>query len=144
MLLHTILMATFSFQPVQPINANVKIELGGTQCNLLISRLEPRLSLLFQEKRTLVLQEELFTREKLKAADMKTMMWACTFSAPEMTVMLCGIDDLPLYHVSISNLPLIFILHILVILLPFIAVFINKCFWSDGRFTPLTLRYPIV
>ncbi|CAF2106618.1 hypothetical protein Bca4012_092340 [Brassica carinata] len=98
------------FQPVLPINANLEIELGGTQCNLFISRLEPWLSLLFPEKRTLVVQEEICTREKLKAADMKTIMWTCTFSAPEMT-MLCGIDDLPLYHVSISNLPLIFILY---------------------------------
>nr|XP_018450276.1 PREDICTED: protein SABRE-like isoform X1 [Raphanus sativus] len=85
-------------QPVLPINANIKIELGGTQCNLVISRLEPWLSLLSPEKRTLVLQEQICTREKLKADDVKTIMWTCTFSAPEMTVMLCGIDDMPLYH----------------------------------------------
>lgn len=85
------------FQPVLPTNANLEIELGGTQCNLFLSRLEPWLSLLFPEKRTLVVQEEICTREKLKAADMKTIMWTCTFSVPEMT-MLCGIDDLPLYH----------------------------------------------
>ncbi|KAJ0229601.1 FMP27 [Hirschfeldia incana] len=83
-----------------PIKANIKIELGGTQCNLFIARLEPWLNFLFPEKRTLVLKEEICTLEKLKAADMKTIMWTwtCTFSAPEMTVMLCGIDDMPLYH----------------------------------------------
>lgn len=100
MLLHIILIATFSFQPVLPIRAEVDVKLGGTQCNLFISRLQPWLRLHFLRKKKLVLQEKTHTLEKTKAADMKAIMWTGTVSAPEMTVMLYGIEDLPLYHVS--------------------------------------------
>lgn len=100
MLLHIILMDTFSFQPVLPVRAEVDIKLGGTRCNLFISRLQPWLRLHFLEKRKLVLQGGTHTLEKSKAADMKAIMWTGTVSAPEMTFMLYGIDDLPVYHVS--------------------------------------------
>ncbi|CAH2047248.1 unnamed protein product [Thlaspi arvense] len=85
-------------QPVLPIRAEVDIKLGGTRCNLYISRLQPWLRLHFLKKRKLVLQGPTRTPEKLKAADMKAIMWTGTVSAPEMTVMLYGIDDLPVYH----------------------------------------------
>ncbi|XP_023643806.1 protein SABRE isoform X2 [Capsella rubella] len=85
-------------QPVLPIRAEVDIKLGGTRSNLFISRLQPWLRLHFLRKKKLVLQEKSHTLEKTKAADMKAVMWTGTVSAPEMTVMLYGIDDLPLYH----------------------------------------------
>lgn len=93
-------MVTFYFQPVLPIRAEVDIKLGGTRCKLFISRLQPWLRLHFLKKKRLVLQEKTHTVEKTKAADMKAIMWTGTVSAPEMTVMLYGTEDLPLYHVS--------------------------------------------
>ncbi|XP_019083145.1 PREDICTED: protein SABRE-like isoform X1 [Camelina sativa] len=85
-------------QPVLPVRAEVDIKLGGTRCNLFISRLQPWLRLHFLRKKKLVLQEKAHTLEKTKAADMKAIMWTGTVSAPEMTVMLYGVDDLPMYH----------------------------------------------
>ncbi|XP_010513417.1 PREDICTED: protein SABRE-like [Camelina sativa] len=85
-------------QPVLPVRAEVDIKLGGTRCNLFISRLQPWLRLHFLRKKKLVLQEKAHTLEKTKAADMKAIMWTGTVSAPEMTVMLYGIDDSPMYH----------------------------------------------
>ncbi|KAG7657824.1 FMP27 C-terminal [Arabidopsis suecica] len=85
-------------QPVLPIRAEVDIKLGGTRCNIFISRLQPWLRLHFLKKKKLVLQEKTHNLEKTKAADMKAIMWTGTVSAPEMTVMLYGTEDIPLYH----------------------------------------------
>lgn len=94
----------FFFQPVLPVRAEVDIKLGGTRCNLLISRLQPWLRLYSLKKKKLVLQGETHTAEKSKAADMKAVIWTGTVSAPEMTVMVYGIDNLPVYHVSFSTI----------------------------------------
>ncbi|KAF8100507.1 hypothetical protein N665_0222s0006 [Sinapis alba] len=85
-------------QPVVPIRAEVDIKLGGTRCNLFISRLQPWLRLHFLKKKKLVLQGPTHTLGKSKAADTKAIMWTGTVSAPEMTVMLYGVDGLPMYH----------------------------------------------
>ncbi|KAJ0254517.1 Protein SABRE [Hirschfeldia incana] len=85
-------------QPVLPIRAEVDIKLGGTRCNLFISRLQPWLRLHFLKKKKLVLQGPIHTLGKSKAADTKAIMWTGTVSAPEMTVMLYGTDGLPMYH----------------------------------------------
>lgn len=94
------MLVTFSFQPVLPVRAEVDIKLGGTRCNLFVSRLHPWLRLHFLKKRKVVLQGGTHTVKKSKAADVKPIMWTGTVSAPEMTVMLYGIDDRPVYHVS--------------------------------------------
>ncbi|XP_013672232.2 protein SABRE isoform X2 [Brassica napus] len=85
-------------QPVLPIRAEVDIKLGGTRCNLFISMLQPWLRLHFLKKKKLVLQGPTHTLGKSKAADTKAIMWTGTVSAPEMTVMLYGIDGSPMYH----------------------------------------------
>ncbi|CAN6971528.1 unnamed protein product [Brassica rapa subsp. trilocularis] len=85
-------------QPVLPVRAEVDIKLGGTRCNLFISRLQPWLRLHFLKKKKLVLHVPTHTLEKSKAADTKAIMWTGTVSAPEMAVILYGIDDLPVYH----------------------------------------------
>uniref|UniRef100_A0A1J3FYA5 FMP27/BLTP2/Hobbit GFWDK motif-containing RBG unit domain-containing protein n=1 Tax=Noccaea caerulescens TaxID=107243 RepID=A0A1J3FYA5_NOCCA len=85
-------------QPVLPVRAEVDIKLGGTRCNLLISRLQPWLRLHSLKKKKLVLQGETHTAEKSKAADMKAVIWTGTVSAPEMTVMVYGTNNLPVYH----------------------------------------------
>ncbi|CAH8392543.1 unnamed protein product [Eruca vesicaria subsp. sativa] len=85
-------------QPVLPIRAEVDIKLGGTRCNLFICRLQPWLRLHFLKKKKMVLQGPTHTLVKSKATDTKAIMWTSTVSAPEMTVMLYGIDGLPMYH----------------------------------------------
>ncbi|XP_018439446.2 protein SABRE isoform X2 [Raphanus sativus] len=85
-------------QPVLPIRAEVDIKLGGTRCNLFISRLQPWLRLHFLKKKKLVLQGPTHTLGKSKASDTNAIMWTGTVSAPEMTVMLYGIDGLPMSH----------------------------------------------
>ncbi|XP_010553676.1 PREDICTED: protein SABRE [Tarenaya hassleriana] len=85
-------------QPISPVRAEVDIKLGGTQCNLFITRLEPWLRLHFSRKKKLVLQDGSSTLEKSKSTDLKAIMWTSTVSAPEMTVVLYGIDNLPVYH----------------------------------------------
>ncbi|CAN8244859.1 unnamed protein product [Cochlearia groenlandica] len=85
-------------QPVLPIRAEVDLKLGGTRCSLFISRLQPWLRLHFLKKKKLVLQGGTHSLEKSKSTDVKAIMWTSTVSAPEMTVMLYSIDDLPVYH----------------------------------------------
>ena len=48
----------------------------------------------------MVLREEVSSLEKPPVSDAKAIMWTCTLSAPEMTVVLYSISGLPLYHVS--------------------------------------------
>ncbi|PON89822.1 FMP [Trema orientale] len=108
----------FPIQPSSPIRAEVDVKLGGTQCNIITSRLQPWLGLHFSKKKRMVLQEEVSSVEKppvskkkrmvlqeevssvekLPVSDAKAIMWTCTLSAPEMTIVLYSISGLPLYH----------------------------------------------
>lgn len=44
-------------------------------------------------------REETSVTEKQKSAELKIIMWTCTVSAPEMTLVLYSMSGLPLYHV---------------------------------------------
>lgn len=81
-------------QPGLPISSEVDLKVGGTRCDLLMSRLQPWLHL---HGKT---HGGTHTLEKSKPADIETIMWRGTVSTPEMTVILYGLDDLPMYHVS--------------------------------------------
>lgn len=48
----------------------------------------------------MVLREETSAIEKPQSTESKAFVWSCTFSAPEMTIVIYGISDVPLYHVS--------------------------------------------
>ncbi|GLT93704.1 hypothetical protein SLE2022_114820 [Rubroshorea leprosula] len=85
-------------QPISPIRAEIDVKLGGTQCNIIISRLKPWLCMQSSKKKSMVLQEEASTIEKPKSSESKAFMWTCNVSAPEMTIMLYSINGLPLYH----------------------------------------------
>lgn len=85
-------------QPLLPIRNEVDVKLGGTQCNIIISRLKPWLHLHFSKKKKMVLRDERSHKERFQTSKPKTIMWTCTVSAPEMTIVLYGLNDLPLYH----------------------------------------------
>ncbi|CAN1159441.1 Protein SABRE [Linum perenne] len=85
----------FSLSPTSPIRAEIDVKLGGTQCNIIISRLKPWLRLQNLKKKKTVLREEV---SPLSKPELKAIMWTCTVSAPEMTLVLYSVDDLPLYH----------------------------------------------
>lgn len=48
----------------------------------------------------MVLREELSAPEKPRSTESKAIMWTCTVSAPEMTIVLYSISGVPVYHVS--------------------------------------------
>ncbi|XP_065044089.1 protein SABRE-like isoform X1 [Musa acuminata AAA Group] len=81
-----------------PIRVEVDIKLGGTQCNLIISRLKPWLQLHMSKKKNLVLVKNKSQNENSETSHVKSIMWTCTVSAPEMTVVLYSLTGLPLYH----------------------------------------------
>lgn len=96
-----ILFANVStIQLSSPIRAEIEVKLGGTQCNIIMSRLKPWLRFHYSKKKRIVLQEEKPALEKLQSTESKAIMWTCTVSAPEMTVVLYSISGLPVYHVS--------------------------------------------
>lgn len=90
----------FNIQPTLPIRAEIDFKLGGTQCNIIMSRLKPWLHLHYMKKKRMVLQEERPALEKPQSTESKAIMWTCTVSAPEMTIVLYSISGVPLYHVS--------------------------------------------
>ncbi|KAH9605088.1 hypothetical protein KSS87_000957 [Heliosperma pusillum] len=86
-------------QPTSPVRAEFDVKLGGTQCNLILSRLEPWLRLHFAKKKKVVKKEEVSTLvDKPKSTASKAIMFTCTVSAPEMTIILYNMSGLPLFH----------------------------------------------
>jgi hypothetical protein len=87
-----------------PVRAEVDIKLGGTQCNLLTKRLKPWMDLYFshklKNKGSGIQSRDKRYVTKPHGADYKAIMWECTVSAPETTIVLYNLNDLPVYHVS--------------------------------------------
>ncbi|GAB4839472.1 hypothetical protein Ancab_028995 [Ancistrocladus abbreviatus] len=85
-------------QSTSTIRAEIDVKLGGTQCNVILSRLTPWLHLHFAKKKRMVLKEESSNQDRPKSTGFKAIMWTCTFSAPEMTIMLYSMSGSPLFH----------------------------------------------
>ncbi|XVF36567.1 hypothetical protein REPUB_Repub19eG0068700 [Reevesia pubescens] len=85
-------------QPISPVRVEVDVKLGGTRCNIIMSRLTPWLRLQSSKKKGMVLQEETSTIGKPQSTESKAFMWTCTVSAPEMTIVLYSISGVSLYH----------------------------------------------
>ncbi|XP_068654022.1 protein SABRE-like isoform X2 [Aristolochia californica] len=91
-------------QLTSPIRAEIDIKLGGTQCNIIMSRLKPWMHLHMSKKKRMVLHENHANHdrpdntERADVTDRKAIMWTCTLSAPEMTIVLYNLNGLPLYH----------------------------------------------
>jgi hypothetical protein len=85
-------------QSTLPIRAEVNIKISGAQCNLIISRIKPLILFKSAKKKPLVLheipQQEKAPKEKLPLA------LVLAFSAPELSVVVYSLEDIPLFHVS--------------------------------------------
>ncbi|XP_020590831.1 protein SABRE isoform X2 [Phalaenopsis equestris] len=79
----------------QPIRSEIDLKLGGTQCNLVVNRLKPWLSVDLSKKKERVVHADQEEFQKNKNA---AIMWTFTVSAPEMTVVLYSLNDVPLYY----------------------------------------------
>lgn len=85
-------------QPTSPIRSEIDIKLGGTQCNVIVSRLIPWMQLRSSKPKKMTLQEDSPPIEKRESSQQKALMWTCTVSAPEMTVVLYDLSGSPVYH----------------------------------------------
>ncbi|XP_015060204.1 protein SABRE-like [Solanum pennellii] len=85
-------------EPASPIRCEIGVKLGGTRCNLIITRLNPWLRLNASKKKKMVLKEESPAREKSRPSDHKAIIWTSTISAPELTIMVYDLNGLPLCH----------------------------------------------
>ncbi|KAK6773169.1 hypothetical protein RDI58_028407 [Solanum bulbocastanum] len=85
-------------EPASPIRCEIGVKLGGTRCNLIITRLNPWLRLNASKKKKMVLKEESSAREKSRSSDHKAIIWTSTISAPELTIMVYDLNGLPMCH----------------------------------------------
>ncbi|KAI3760743.1 hypothetical protein L1987_51142 [Smallanthus sonchifolius] len=85
-------------QPTSPIRSEIDVKLGGTQCNLFLGRLKPLMKLSSSKKKKMVLRDENANPVTIQSSGSKTIMWTCTVSAPEMTIMLFNLSGSPIYH----------------------------------------------
>ncbi|KAL7208123.1 hypothetical protein ACSBR1_029976 [Camellia fascicularis] len=85
-------------QPTSPIRSEIDFKLGGTQCNIIMSRLKPWIQLQSSKKKKMVLQDGNPNPQRPQSTESKVIMWTCTVSAPEMTIVLYSLRGSPLYH----------------------------------------------
>ncbi|KAH7846573.1 hypothetical protein Vadar_015665 [Vaccinium darrowii] len=85
-------------QPTSPIRSEIDFKLGGTQCNVIMSRLKPWIQQQSLERNRMVLRDGNPNPERLRPTKSTMFMWACTVSAPEMTVVLYDLRGSSLYH----------------------------------------------
>ncbi|CAH1443357.1 unnamed protein product [Lactuca virosa] len=85
-------------QPTSPIRCEIDVKLGGTQCNLFMERLNPLMKLSSSKKKKMVLGDENANPVPVQTSSSKAIMWTCTVSAPEMTIVLFNLSGLPIYH----------------------------------------------
>ncbi|MCD9641027.1 hypothetical protein HAX54_026841 [Datura stramonium] len=91
-------------EPASLIRCEIGVKLGGTWCNLIITRLDPWLRLHASKKKKMVLREESSTREKSRSYDHKAIMWTSSISAPELTITVYDLNGLPLCHGCFQSL----------------------------------------
>ncbi|KAJ3674692.1 hypothetical protein LUZ60_005308 [Juncus effusus] len=87
-----------------PVGIEIDAKLGGTQCNLDLTKLLPWMRLYrLRPKKVKSLSKQSSQIEKqneIKTSNevIKLVMWTCTVSAPEMTLMFYSLDGVVLYH----------------------------------------------
>jgi len=84
--------------PFLPIRAEIDAKLGGTQCNIMLSRLMPWMRLHSLRTKGMKLSKRNSNQEISQKKEMKPILWTCTVAAPEMTVLLYSLNGLVLYH----------------------------------------------
>ncbi|KAL4556533.1 hypothetical protein LXL04_039189 [Taraxacum kok-saghyz] len=87
-------------QPTSPIKIETDVKLGGTQCNIIMTRLKALMQLRAPKKRKTVLPKDQSANPVVVQSvdDFKLIIWTCTFSAPETTIALINLEELPVYH----------------------------------------------
>ncbi|XP_021318208.1 protein SABRE isoform X2 [Sorghum bicolor] len=84
--------------PFLPIRAEIDAKLGGTQCNVMLSRLMPWMRLHSLRTKGMKLSKTNSNQEVSQKREIKPILWTCTVAAPEMTVLLYSLNGLVLYH----------------------------------------------
>lgn len=69
-------------------------------CNVIMTRFEPLLRMHFSRKKKMVLKEEKPKIAKSETTGVKPVVWQCTTSVSDMTVVLYNPGGSPIYHVS--------------------------------------------
>ncbi|KAK4742107.1 hypothetical protein SAY87_000108 [Trapa incisa] len=104
-------------EPTSPIRAEVDIKLGGIQCNVLMSKFKPLLDIQSSRKKKMVLRKGTATAESSSSStttttsssssstatsssssEFKIIMWTCTVSVPEISLVVYSITNVQLYH----------------------------------------------
>lgn len=99
----------FGLQVDRPLQVQVGIELGGTHCNLMTACVDCWLKFAM---RTLQKPKKDFNdiggteshslpRPMVAKKKKGKILWSCTFSAPEFTLVAYSLDGMPLYNVRI-------------------------------------------
>lgn len=84
-------------QENKPIKVVANFKIGATHCNLFLNRLSPLLKLRSSAKKKMVLHETPF-EERSQASERKDIIWTCAASAPEFTILIYSLNELPLYR----------------------------------------------
>ncbi|GMI90618.1 hypersensitive to Pi starvation 4, SABRE [Hibiscus trionum] len=97
-----------SWQPTSPVKAEIDVKFGGIRSNVIISTLKKLLQLkptsTGAKKKTVVLQEETSTTiEKPQSTESKAITWKCTVSVPDITIVIYGITDVPMYQLCLQS-----------------------------------------
>ncbi|CAH9105183.1 unnamed protein product [Cuscuta epithymum] len=86
-------------QLTSPIGVEVDVKLGGAQSNLILARLTPWMDFHALRKKKVLVENGGSTSECPKSSEHKALiMWTCTVSAPEMSIVLYDMSGSPLYH----------------------------------------------
>uniref|UniRef100_A0A0E0NV49 FMP27/BLTP2/Hobbit GFWDK motif-containing RBG unit domain-containing protein n=1 Tax=Oryza rufipogon TaxID=4529 RepID=A0A0E0NV49_ORYRU len=97
----TVVSANIPIQSTSPIRAEAGIKISGSQCNIIISRIKPLIPLNSAHKKPTVPRES-STQEKTPKEKLALDL-VFTLSAPELTIVLYSLDDIPLYHVELGR-----------------------------------------
>ncbi|KAL1171492.1 hypothetical protein V6Z11_A05G285700 [Gossypium hirsutum] len=89
-------------QPISPVRAEIDVKFEGIRSTVIMSSLKRLLKLkppsTGSKKKAMVLQAETSTIEKPQSTEPKAIMWKCTVSVPDITIVLYSISDVPLYQ----------------------------------------------
>ncbi|KAG8063345.1 hypothetical protein GUJ93_ZPchr0003g18208 [Zizania palustris] len=98
-----VVSANIPIQSTLPIRAEAGIKISNGQCNLIISRIKPLIPPNNSaQKKPLVLHES-STQEKAPKEKLALDL-VFTLSAPELTIVIYSLDDVPLYHCCLLSI----------------------------------------
>jgi len=92
-------------QTSKPVQVQADVELGGTQCNLMTACLDCWLKLamrVLKNPSNQALAENPIPRPVTLKKERRKLIWGCTFSAPDLTLLAYSLDGMPLYNVGFS------------------------------------------